>query len=179
MTTSEIINIILCILSFLLAAISVVTVVITIRQNNRMIESSTRPYVVVTSQITNFQNPAFYLVLKNFGQSGATIDSLECDIDLAKCSYNDKYIPLSNLNNTFIAPQQSIVCSLNTRKMVDEKIERLQFRIKYSGATKSYVEECSINFFAYTQNVLTRASTKDAELKIISYTLQDLVEKQF
>ena len=38
MDTSTIVNIILCVLSFILAAISVVTVVITLRQNNKMIE---------------------------------------------------------------------------------------------------------------------------------------------
>ena len=39
------VNIALCILSFILAAISVVTVVITLRQNNKMISESTRPPV--------------------------------------------------------------------------------------------------------------------------------------
>ena len=47
MTTSEIINLILCILSFVLAAISVITVVITLKQNNKMLEANVRPYVVV------------------------------------------------------------------------------------------------------------------------------------
>ena len=42
MDVSTIVNIILCVLSFILAAISVVTVVITLRQNNKMIEESTR-----------------------------------------------------------------------------------------------------------------------------------------
>ena len=45
MDTSTIVNIILCVLSFILAAISVVTVVITLRQNNKMIEESTRPVI--------------------------------------------------------------------------------------------------------------------------------------
>ena len=45
MDVSTIVNIILCVLSFILAAISVVTVVITLRQNNKMIEESTRPFI--------------------------------------------------------------------------------------------------------------------------------------
>ena len=60
MDTPTLINIMLCILSFILAAISVITVVITLRQNNRMIDNSTRPYVVVYSAVTNFQTPDFY-----------------------------------------------------------------------------------------------------------------------
>ena len=43
---TDIINIILAVLSFLLAAISIITVVITIKQNNRMLEANERPYVV-------------------------------------------------------------------------------------------------------------------------------------
>ena len=34
-------------------------------------------------------------------------------------------------------------------------------------------------FSAYADNVHTRAATEGKELKIISYTLQDLVEKHF
>lgn len=47
MDVSTIVNIILCVLSFILAVVSVVTVVITLRQNNRMIEESTRPFISV------------------------------------------------------------------------------------------------------------------------------------
>ena len=43
MEISDWINVILCILSFILAAISVITVVITLKQNSKMIENSTRP----------------------------------------------------------------------------------------------------------------------------------------
>ena len=41
------VNVALCILSFILATISVVTVVITLRQNNKMISESTRPYITI------------------------------------------------------------------------------------------------------------------------------------
>lgn len=47
MDVATIVNIILCVLSFILAVISVVTVVITLRQNNKMIEESTRPVISI------------------------------------------------------------------------------------------------------------------------------------
>ena len=47
MDLSTKVNIVLSVLSFILAAISIVTVVITLRQNNKMIENSTRPYVSI------------------------------------------------------------------------------------------------------------------------------------
>lgn len=66
MDISIIVNIALCVLSFVLAVISVVTVVITLRQNHKMIDNSTRPYVIVYSSVTNFQSPGYYLCVKSF-----------------------------------------------------------------------------------------------------------------
>lgn len=178
MSISDWINVVLCVLSFILAVISVVTVVITLKQNSKMIKNSTRPYLVVTCQITNFQDPAFYLVLKNYGNSGATITCFNPSINLLDYSYSEKHTPFSKIEGTFIAPNQTITCNLNPRKMSGE-VNSFTVEIKYTDGVNSYSEKCPINFEAYTQNVQARASTKDKELKIISYTLQDLVEKQF
>ena len=43
------VNIILCILSFILALISIITVIITLRQNQQMLENSSRPMCASTS----------------------------------------------------------------------------------------------------------------------------------
>ena len=67
MTIGDWINVVLCILSFILAGISVVTVVITLKQNNKMIESSTRAYIAVSGQSINVQSGEFLLVVKNYG----------------------------------------------------------------------------------------------------------------
>ena len=58
MQITDWINVILCILSFALAIISVITVIITLRQNNKMIENTRRPYIVIYGRVTDFQNPA-------------------------------------------------------------------------------------------------------------------------
>lgn len=177
MSISDIINVVLCILSFLLAAISVVTVVVTLRQNSKMIESSTRPYIVLYGQVANFQSPTFYLVLKNFGQSAATIQDLKCDVDLLNYAYGTDHTPLGRIEGAFLAPQQKILCNLDPHKMRSCDVKVLQFEITYSSGTKEYTEKFSINYESFTQNVQARAATSDKELKIISYTLQDLVEK--
>ena len=85
MDVSTIVNIILCVLSFILAVISVVTVVITLRQNNRMIEESTRPFISVYTDEINAGDPFFYLVVKNFGKSTAYITKFEYDFDFNGC----------------------------------------------------------------------------------------------
>ena len=76
MDLSTTVNITLAVLSFLLAAISIVTVVITLRQNNKMIENSTRPYICIYFDYTQFGEPTGYFVVKNFGASAAYILSL-------------------------------------------------------------------------------------------------------
>ena len=76
MDLSTKVNIVLSVLSFILAAISIVTVVITLRQNNKMIENSSRPYVCVYFDYMQCGEPTGYFVVKNFGASSAFIDSL-------------------------------------------------------------------------------------------------------
>lgn len=176
MDASTIVNIVLCILSFILAVISVITVVITLRQNYKMIDNSTRPYVVVYSAVTNFQNPDYYICVKNFGQSGAIITKFSCDIDLKKYSYNKKIIPFQHLPNTFIAPGQSFICNINPIELFKEP-HPLTFDIEYKSNGKQYTNNFTINIQADADLIHTRASTKDKELRIISYTLQDIAER--
>jgi hypothetical protein len=177
MEISDWINVALCILSFILAVISVVTVIITLKQNSKMIENSTRPYITVYGRVTNFQNPAYYLVVKNMGQTGAEINKFNCNIDLLKFSYSNNIRPLGHMEGTFLAPGQSIITNIDSVKMSEENIDNIIFDITYTSGTKKYQEQYKVHYEADRDNIQARASTKDKELKIISYTLQDLVEK--
>lgn len=131
MNISIIINIILCILSSILAAISVATVIVTLRQNSAMIENSSRAYVSVYGDIINCQNPIFYLIVKDFGQSSAFIMSLKCDTDLNKFSYAENLHPFSHLENTSIAPNQKFKCTLDQLKLFNPGISSINFEVSY------------------------------------------------
>lgn len=136
MDTPTIINMILSILSFTLAVISVITVVITLKQNYQMIENSTRPYVVVYSATTNFESLDYYLCVKNFGQSGALITSFSCDYDLSQCSYDKNVVPFEHLPSTFIAPGQSFISGVNPIKLFEEP-HPITFYIEYTTNQKN------------------------------------------
>lgn len=179
MQVSDWINVILCILSFVLAMVSVATVVVTLKQNNKMIENSTKPYIVAFPQTANFQEPIFYLVIKNFGSSGATIKEMVCDIDLSDVSYRKELNPFNHISGTFLAPGQSISCSLCAEKFKENNICGFDVKLKYSNGIKEYSQTNHINYKAFTENVNIRAATEGRELRAISYSLQDLVEKQF
>lgn len=176
MDTSIIVNIILCILSFILAAVSVITVVITLKQNSKMIENSTRPYIVVYLGMTNFQNPNYYLCIKNFGQSSAIITSFSCDCDLAEYSRIHSKIPFKHICPSSIAPGQLFKSTLDSKKLFNGTKKTMTFSIEYTFARNTYKDIYTINLEADSDMVHTRANTDGKELKIISYALQDISE---
>ena len=177
MTVSDWINLSLSILSFILAVISVVTVVITLRQNHKMIEESNRPYITVYGDKTNFSSPQFYLVIKNFGKTGAFIESLECDIDLGKYSYQTGITPFQNIVGTLIAPNQNFICNIDYMQLSEDNIDVINFAIKYTANGKSYCEKYPVNYSAVKKNITIKSATKDKELRTISYALQEMVQK--
>ena len=182
MDISTKVNIALCILSFLLAMISVITVVITLRQNHKMIHNSTRPYITISAKITDFQRAEFYLQIKNFGSSGAVIKEIKSSIDIKR--YVHKGLsPFEVSTDLFLAPGESIVVNLNSKSLTKDKIQTFDFIVDYSDINHinkkkiQYHEKYPIDYSYFSKIVTSRASTKGSELQIISNTLQDLVEK--
>lgn len=156
-------------------AISVVTVAVTLRQNNRMIEESTRPYISVYTDEINTGNPLFYLIIKNFGKSPAYITKFESDFDFRGCYKipTDKDY-LGNLKNAVFAPGQSRICMLDYAKIGKE----ITFTLEYhSGAKKKYSEKFTIDLKAGVSMPYGKAATEGKELRTISYTLQEMLQK--
>lgn len=155
----------------------------TLKQNSQMIEESTRPYITLSGKTTNFYSPRFYLVLKNYGNSGATITNFSCSHDLSQFSLNKDHIPYLKICGTFIAPNQSFITNLSVDKLfinndqLHTKNGILHFEIEYKSEHKTYKDEYDIVLEAYSDLVQSRSSPKNQEMKVISYTLQDLVEK--
>ena len=159
MDTSIIVNIILSILSFLLAVISVVTVVITLRQNNKMIESSSKPYVV--AYLVYQEAPShIYLCIKNFGQTSAIVKSLkiEPEFSLHKKSSNEL------MNDTLLAPSQQLhflVSNEDKEKIIYDNVFEFFVTIKYRDCctNKSYSESYKMNL-EYVMTILSVQHTK-------------------
>lgn len=175
MDISTIVNIILCILSFILAVISVVTVIIILRQNNRMIEESTRPFISVYTDEINAGDPFFYLVVKNFGKSTAYITKFEYDFNFNGCykTRNDRDY-LQQLNNAVLAPGQSRICTLDYQR-IDRAVT---FTLEYhSGAKKTYSDKFTIDLKAGVSMPYGKVATEGKELRTISYALQEMLQK--
>lgn len=177
MSFSDKIQLIGIISTSLISVIAIIISVATLVQNSRMIEATARPYIVVYGAVTNFQSPNYRIIVKNMGQSGAIIKSFKTNYDLIKCTMSASYRPFGNIENTFFAPNQQMMSCIDYAKAISDT-ESITFDIKYSSGKKNYHETISLNLDTVKNNIITRAATTGKELTIISYTLQDLVEKQ-
>lgn len=168
MSISDIIEIVSIICSSILSIVAIIVSVLTLIQNNKMIFESNKPNIVIFSKVINFTTPYSYLILKNFGNSGASIINIEYDKDLK--SFFDK-IPFKNLENTFIAPNQSFVYPLLPKIDLNETIT---FTINYKYLNKKYSENCTVSFEHYKDIAYTKVhSSKD--IKELSSVLQEMV----
>ena len=159
-----IVNIMLSILSFALATISVVTVVITLKQNNRMLEANSRPYVV--AYLVYQESPShIYLCVKNFGQSSAIVKTLKIEpsFSLYKKNCNE------TINKTMLAPNQQLhflVSKEDKEKIICENNFDFSVDIEYQDCctNKIYIE----NYMMNMEYVMTVLSTENSRSNLTS-----------
>lgn len=118
---SDVIQLIGILASLITSVIAIIISVLTLKQNSKMIDETSRPYVAIYAKTTNFQSPQYYLVIKNFGQTGATISSIKCSPDITPFSIRSDHIPFSNFAETYIAPGQSLYAMLRQGNSVHRK----------------------------------------------------------
>lgn len=168
MTTSDWINAVLCILSFALAVISVVTVVITLKQNSLMIENATRPYVVVKYEtITRPHDFCRYIVLKNYGQTAAKITSMKCTGDT-----NDVFMnQFQNVVGLTLAPSQRLLYYFGGPNT--ESVDVVSFEYSYTANGKNYHETTELRMIS---GATVKRSNSDT-IEPITYALQEITER--
>lgn len=158
MSLDTIVNIILSIFSFLLAVISVVTVVLTLKQNNKLLEANSRPYVVVYFVYEEYSTN-YYFCVQNFGNASAIIQSisLEPDIRIFKKSCSEM------MRNTMIAPRQQMhfVLSFSEKdRILKDSDFSHSVKVEYLDCVtnKVYTEEYSVDL-QYSEEVLSTRNT--------------------
>lgn len=94
--------------SIITAATSIIAIVISVRSlraTKRSIEDANRPYVVAyLAWMWLDDNLKEYLVIKNFGKTGATIKSISYDVPWLTPTTNTNVF--GNMNGYFLAPDQ-------------------------------------------------------------------------
>lgn len=154
MDISVLVNIVLSVLSFILAAISVIIVVIALKQNNKMLEANSKPYIV--AYLVYQEEPShIYLCLKNFGNTSAIVKRLniEPELSLHKKSCNEI------ANDTMLAPNQQLhflVSNEDKERIIHENSFAFFVTIVYQDCctNKIYNESYKMNM-EYVMTVLS------------------------
>ena len=140
MNPDTIVQIVTAVASAATAIVSAFIAYKTLKATHRSIDEANRPYVVVYVDTIFLGSPrSDYLIIKNFGQSGAVIDSLE--ISPSYEEYGVRPAFLNSLKNSFIAPNQSFTSSLTDEK----RVGTTTFKIKYHDGNKTYEQSFSID----------------------------------
>lgn len=167
LSSSDKIEIFSIIASLVTSIIAIIISILTLIQNNKMIFESNKPNISIFTKVISFSSPYLYLILKNFGNNGATIINIEYDNELN--AYFERK-PFKNMHNVFIAPNQSFVYPLDFDKDLDKSIN---FKIKYKYLKKDYVEICTVNLNHYKDICSTKIHNSN-DLKELSEVLQEM-----
>lgn len=174
LSPSDIIQIIGILVSLFTSTIAIIISVKTVIQNSKMIEESTRAVICIYGDSINPGSPMFYLIVKNCGHSLATITKFDTDFDFTDCyGFRTDRNFVEDLSCCTIAPGQSRICRLEYSKIT----RPITFHIEYLSATKKYVESYTVDLKSGSNMLVSKVSTKDKELSTISYTLQEILQK--
>ena len=142
-----------------------ITVVLTLLQNKKMIENATRPYVAVSCEtICSGPNKSHrYIVVKNYGQSSAVIKKADC-VGIKDDLFLRQF---SHIIDSTLAPMQRRMYYLRGSAASHEN-KRAVFTITYVGSSKEYSESSALQL---DSGSLTYRSTGE------SYALQEIAER--
>lgn len=141
---SDWIQVIAICVSLIVAIISIIQSNKSIKLSEQSIKDANRPYVVVYRDYIQVLSTVHeYLVIKNFGTTGATIDKIEFSTEY-KDSMREKPV-FGNISNTFIAPGQSISTVVSINAFKGERNGVIKATIHYHDSTEPYETECSLN----------------------------------
>ncbi|WP_455715350.1 hypothetical protein [Anaerosporobacter sp.] len=177
LSASDIIQLMGIIIALILGIGSIIIAVITLRQNSKMIEESTKPVIAIYGESINPGDPIFYLVVKNFGQTSATITKFDYDYDFyTNHGYLEESVSrdyLKDLITANLAPGQSKVCLINYKNIN----QPVTFSIEYKTATNTYTDQMTVNLKAGIAMLTKKINSTEGDLHTISYTLQEMLQK--
>jgi hypothetical protein len=167
------------IVSLLISLIALSFAWATFNQNNKMIEESTRPNVIFYAKTIYIGEHAQYLVLKNFGQSGAKITKFDITPPLKTYAYEiENLSPFTKIEGAYIAPGQSYVCMIFENKVKNNE-NTIQCNIEYfSDSNNKYTFANSIKLDANHGNFANTIAKHIDSDKAVVHFLQQITENE-
>lgn len=139
MNISDKIQLIGIVVSAFVSIIAIIISVLTLRQNSRMIKESTRPYICI---YTKYSDGTFYIIIKNFGNSAAHIDSMDTNFFISDSNNFVEGNPFSNLVGHTFPPNYSQICPLVGHLIAKDSY---YFNIEYHASNTKYSDRFLIN----------------------------------
>ena len=174
LTPSDIIQIFGIIASFLTALVAIIISLVTLLQNSKMLEESSRAVISIYPQNINTGTSMLFLVVKNFGNSPAVIRKFDYDFDFTDCyKFRADRDYLKDIIGSSLAPGQSRICCLDYEKLT----QPVTFTLEYQSGSKTYHETLVIDLRAGVNVPAPKTATPKEELRTISYTLQEMLQK--
>ncbi|MBU5331734.1 hypothetical protein KQI61_05955 [Anaerocolumna aminovalerica] len=177
LTQSDIIQLISIGVALLIGIASILISIFTLRQNSKMIEESTRPVISIYSEYINTGVPYLYIVIKNFGQTAATITQFNYNYDFVNSNAyalktGKDY--LKDLSYSTLAPNQSRICALDCQNINAP----VTFDIEYKSNSKTYNDTICLNLKGGATMAVGKSDEYNGDvLGTISYTLQEMLQK--
>lgn len=175
---SDWIQIIIAIITLFSVISSIAIAIATLKQNNKMIEDSTRPYIAIYKETLNINKPREYIAIKNFGSSFGKITNLEFDKSIFNKINNGFKTEIKFLNNITLAPNQKYLLPIKTS---ETDISNIIFHLEYKSSTHNYKETFDINLeqdYSIAYNHQNKSTSKPLnELFTISNSIQELIKK--
>lgn len=146
----------------------------TLRQNNKMIEESTRPNIQIYPV---YLNSLLYIIIKNFGASEAIIDEVKCSHKFTEAEYcgdiNEN--GFEKLHGAIFCPGYALRCPLVAHSVTNETF---QFEVSYHSSEKKYHANFAFNPYSNAPFADTYPSGNSTEnhLKHIANELHDIVK---
>lgn len=179
MSPSDWIQLVSMLVTALVGLASIIIANCTLKQNNQMLEESTRPYITLylNRLILGVGASDMYLIVKNYGASAGTIASFTANVDLKSISAMPIVVtPFSNIVGTVLAPGQSMPFLVKP----PDNYESVTFELTYSstnGMDKTYTEKVRINFAAHSAQGQARHISKESPEKSMVYALEEIAYK--
>lgn len=173
---SDWVSIIAILASTLVGIISIIIAILTLHQNHKMLENSTRPYVSVYGATAKIDTLRFYLVVKNFGTSSAIITKFQPNINLRPYSYLEIVDPFSHILGTSILPGQAFKCPLNHVFLLRDH-SKICINIEYKSDLKTYSEKIVLNLEVFKDTPHISSSKDNDDLRTISLAIQDIATR--
>ncbi len=164
--------------SVVAAVVALVISVKTLKQNSKMIEEASRPYITISFDCMFTNEQVSFFIIRNFGRTAARIVEFKYDEELKNFKQefkisNDQFDRIKGME---FAPDQKKILYYDVNEFPERDIE---FTISYTSGKKEYSETFIMNPRKYFRVPQRRYKVLKAEdqMMALNWTIQEILSR--